>query len=70
MEAGVGKLTDRQVRAQIVGVLVSKLRMACVVDGDEIDDDRYFVIQQALADTLENKYIPGRATLASRTKEG
>ncbi len=49
--------SDREVKAQIYGVLVSKLRMACIVDGDEIDIDRYHDIQMKIADKLERQFV-------------
>lgn len=50
------RLTDKEVRSQIYGVLASKLRMACVVDGDDIDVDRYHTIQMQIAAELERRY--------------
>lgn len=51
------QLNDREVKAQIYGVLVSKLRMACIVDGDEIDIERYHAMQEEIADKLERQFI-------------
>lgn len=50
------RLTDRQVRAQIYGVLVSHLRKHCLVDGDDVDIDRYHTLQVKIADQFEKRY--------------
>lgn len=49
--------SDREVRAQIYGVLVAKLQMACIVDGDEIDVERYHTMQLQIARKLEKQFV-------------
>lgn len=50
------RLTDRQVRAQIYGVVVSHLQKHCLVDGDDIDTDRYHAMQLKIADQLKKRF--------------
>jgi hypothetical protein len=37
-------------------VLVAHLRKHCLVDGDEIDVDRYHTMQMKIADRFEKRY--------------
>lgn len=48
--------SDKEVRSQIYGVLVAHLRKHCLVDGDEIDVERYHTMQLRMADQFERKY--------------
>lgn len=48
--------SNKEVRSQIYGVLVAHLRKHCLVDGDEIDVDRYYTMQIKIADRFEKQY--------------
>lgn len=56
------RLTDREVRSQIYGVLAAKLRMACIVDGDDVDVERYHAMQMQIAGQIERRYCAVSST--------